>query len=789
MSARVNRGAHPKRRPVSGPLAALAVAAWMAAGSWQLACGQGKNDFERDGSETTNPEADGGALGDATLFPGIDGDVAGVLSIQPPAATIDVLIDGTGVHAAPVTFVARASGAKVAPTWTFDRAELGSIAPSGVFTPSAKLAGTGTITALYGGVKATATVSVRIHSIQNGAPPGAPPPDKGGVGGEGLGGKVDDATIKRLRGGGPPSDVTWLYPYDRTVWPRGILAPLLQWKSSHAATSVYIHLQQADFEFEGFYSGAALVHQPIDATAWSQALQGNSGDPLRVSITIADAGHVYGPIPEEWSIAPGLLKGTLYYNSYNTMMATKFGSEPQAAAVLAIQSKAGGTELSIAIPGTEKHRCVACHTISADGSTLFAEEASGPWPAYGNSASFDLRKAGALIRNYTGNAPDGTTNNRKFLWSGPSPDGTYALQSAGHTQECYGIEDGAPVSANVDSHVFRRDNGSAVKAAGFDGIIKEAVTPSFSPDGTRIAFSYWTAVPGANAGVPEGAGHTLDVMDFACGGGASGAGAPSCSSFTFSNLRRVYTNPDITNGFPAWPAWLADGVGIVFHNTVTPASGDDSPISTWQGAQAELWFADVPKTGPSAGAVAMYALNGKRDPSTSYLPTNANHPNDTVLNYEPTVNPVASGGYYWVVFTSRRMYGNVATGDPYEVGDGTYPVTKKLWVAAVDLHPTPGKDPSHPAFYLPGQELNAGNMRGYWVVDPCKSDGSKCESGDECCNGFCRQPDDGGAPVCMGKPEKGCAQEFEKCTTTGDCCLAAAGYQCLNGHCARPAPK
>jgi hypothetical protein len=179
----------------------------------------------------------------------------------------------------------------------------------------------------------------------------------------------------------------------------------------------------------------------------------------------------------------------------------------------------------------------------------------------------------------------------------------------------------------------------------------------------------------------------------------------------------------------------------------------------------------------------MASLNGK-----GYLPTSSLHPNDTQLNYEPTINPVPSGGYYWAVFTSRRMYGNVATGDPYEVGDGTYPVTKKLWVAAIDLHPTPGKDPSHPAFYLPGQEINAGNMRGYWVVDPCKKNGNACETGDECCNGFCRQPDDGGAPVCSDKPQ-GCANEFEKCEKTADCCGANNGFQCIGGHCARPTPN
>ena len=104
----------------------------------------------------------------------------------------------------------------------------------------------------------------------------------------------------------------------------------------------------------------------------------------------------------------------------------------------------------------------------------------------------------------------------------------------------------------------------------------------------------------------------------------------------------------------------------------------------------------------------------------------------------------------------------------------------------IDLHPTPGNDPSHPAFYLPGQELNAGNMRGFWVVDPCHPDGASCETGDECCNGYCR-PDAAGKLVCGGKPP-GCAQEFEKCTMTSECCGASMGFECINGFCTQPPP-
>jgi hypothetical protein len=72
--------------------------------------------------------------------------------------------------------------------------------------------------------------------------------------------------------------------------------------------------------------------------------------------------------------------------------------------------------------------------------------------------------------------------------------------------------------------------------------------------------------------------------------------------------------------------------------------------------------------------------------------------------WSSTWTAFTSGGYYWVIFTTRRAYGNVAQGDPYETNTYspiTHPVTKKLWVAALDENPTAGKDPSHPAFYLP----------------------------------------------------------------------------------------
>ena len=153
------------------------------------------------------------------------------------------------------------------------------------------------------------------------------------------------------------------------------------------------------------------------------------------------------------------------------------------------------------------------------------------------------------------------------------------------------------------------------------------------------------------------------------------------------------------------------------------------------------------------------------------------------MNFTPTVLPEAVGGYFWVIFTTHRSYGNTLPSQDNGDENG------KLWVAAIDQKLTQGQDSSHPAFYLDGQESVADNLRGFWVLPPCKQNGNSCGSGDECCTGFCRDDGEGGAWSCVPAPTGGCANEYEKCTKTSDCCQANEGYDCIGGYCAAPPPK
>ena len=84
------------------------------------------------------------------------------------------------------------------------------------------------------------------------------------------------------------------------------------------------------------------------------------------------------------------------------------------------------------------------------------------------------------------------------------------------------------------------------------------------------------------------------------------------------------------------------------------------------GSKGELWLSSSNAAAPKL--VRLSAANGT-NASGTYIPTGGNNHTATiepVLNYEPTTAPQQIGGYYWVAFTSRRLYGNVATVNPVE---------------------------------------------------------------------------------------------------------------------------
>ena len=708
-----------------------------------------------NGGTGTDGGSGGGGGGNDAGGGGPTGDADTVFAIAPLAKVI-MTAPGTSPT---VQYSATVGGVPVSPAWTTDRGELGTLdVSSGLYTTNGSIGGIGHVTATLGSASLTTTIEIDLAQISNGDDgyPGgsAGAGGFGGVGGNGPGSGAGSSQIVVLESAGSADPaVHILYPYDGTVWPRGLLAPLVAWDpATHTFDAVMITLHSNHYDYTGTFSANAtpFLNLPIPADVWNTLSYSNDGatDPVTVTIVFSDkvTKTSVGPYTLTWHIAPGTLKGTVYYNSYGTSLVTNSGQNdydnlPFGAATLAIKPGATAPIVVAGSNSTDDSGCRVCHTVSANGQELITQHGND----YAVSSLYDLQ-------TYTESAVAGTVN----VWPALAPDGSWFMTTSG-----------ASVASAGDT-TSRAYSGSGVLQSPQPTITPaglQATLPVFSPDGKHMSFNFWG--PGSAGGDSK----SLATIDY------------DATTQTFSNKTVQYTPG---TGVVSWSSFLPTNDAVVFEDELVSGAGQFG--YTWKTGQGQLYWVDM----ATHTAHRLDAANGLGSNGVAYLPTyGSNHTGsgDVVLNYEPTVNPVVSGGYAWVVFTSRRLYGNVATTSAYNSDprdyDWRHTITpKKLWVAAIDLNAPPGTDPSHPAFYLPAQELYAGNARGVWTVDPCHADGSACETGDECCGGYCREGSGSSGLVCSSTQES-CSQEYEICTQTSDCCGgSAAGIYCIDGHCA-----
>jgi hypothetical protein len=749
----------------------------------------------------------GGQGGGIFISTGSGGTQMQGFDVQP--AALQTLTVPIGQTMPAVTYTATLDGQPISAGWGLDKGNVGTIPPgpsaTAVFTPTGTTGGLVTVQAGLNMMVVQRQILVQLSGEQNGPNPGSPAEAGqipgavgdlkagggiGGVGGEGLGVAVDAGTLTVLAspaGNGAAQGLSLVYPYDKTVWPRGLLAPLLQWDWSVGdADAIQIELSTTtgSFSWKGTFgkpailgqTGGKFVRHPIPQDIWTMATNtaGGSADQLTVKLTVAQGGQAYGPVVQTWTVAPARLSGTIYYNSYGTQLAKNDvgavgGDQRYGGAVLSIRVGDTGPKLvaggNAANNGADSMQCRVCHSVAANGSRLVVQQGNN----YGLSSAYDLSPNGA-----TEQMMPGATSWFPAIY----PDGSLALTPSGQLRSL--------------------PTGTSTPVNGLAAVATSLGTPAFSPDGKLVAFN-----PMAGPAVTAPA-QTLMVMSF------------DVATSTFSSPTIVVSDagqPAATR--PGWPAFFPDGKSVVFEHQSAPGTdAPDGALWTRKGANGQIAWTSVadansvtpldqlngkgylPKLAAASSlsctADGVQVAAGAAGPGGIIASPDLDHGGDVDHNYEPTVNPIASGGYAWVVFTSRRMYGSVANippfcSDPRGVDLVINTTPKKLWVAAVDINGQLGTDPSHPAFYLPGQELLAGNSRGFWTLDPCRMDGQTCDTGDQCCGGFCEPSGPGGTLTCSNMPPGGtCSQPQEKCTTAADCCDKT--NVCIGGFCAQKGP-
>jgi hypothetical protein len=729
-----------------------------------------------------NPAGPAGAAGSGgaggILFAPYDGGSAGTFSFPDgstggapanPDASMTYTLAGTIMSDAPPTITV--SG-KPAPAhlvlkladgampqniiWTVDNVAVGSVGSDGVFTANGSVGGVVTVTAAVGNGTLTTMITVNVDITDD---PGSLSP-------------MDATTLKA--GGQGDAQFKWLYPYDGTVFPRGLEAPTLQ-LSGQGTRATYTKITAPHFS----YQQVANVNDPLRITIPPAIWKGLTltvglKDKVTVSVNKLAGSTASGPVTESWLIAGASINGVIYYNTYiGSMLADGGGG---------IMRIPAGQNAQLVVKG-----CTVCHSISANGGVMAAGSQNAPNPMGDwnpvTSQTYDLATTGAATTRTT------SSEGRTFSFMGLVPDGTKGLVS-GLPPKRNGpfLPHGIFSTPGTPSKLVDTMTGADIAAPSLGALVQYATTPAFSPDGAHVAFVNSDRLgptcldaKTCDATCLASCQRVLSMMDF------DGTASPP----VFSNLVDLVTGAGMGKAV-AWPTFLPDGKAILFHQGDSLDSdvfqGDFSPLGP---QYAELRLVET----ADKTVKALNALNGRDATGTTYLPYG-----ETVegrLNYEPSVLPVPVGGYYWVLFTSRRTYGNTISptsgdppgNDPFGSENSPSP-RKKIWIAAIDIDHAGRPDPSHPAFYLPGQELRTANMRAFAALAPCKPMNESCETGADCCGGYCRETSRAadGTPMlaCVPPQMNTCSNHLEPCKTAVDCCNPAD--QCINGLCAQIIP-
>ncbi len=639
--------------------------------------GTGSADTTATSGTTLDPSSTGTTMGSDTTTIGEDPIVE--VQIDPLDAII-VVQDGNIPPATQYKAIGITQGGLEVPvdgTWGWDRLDLASLGgQSGSFNVTGLAGGKGTVSfdpaGPLGIVSTSATVKLQFISEPE-------PVDPGVKDGFGLAGEADPL-------------LTLLYPYDKTVFPRGLTGPTIQWNGGGANDIYYIHVYNDYFEYKAY----AKVPPPsrynfpkLPSDIWLKLTASTEG-PVQLDVQRFDGIKAYLAKTQTWTIAPANLTGTVYYwevNNGNVVRLNIGADKPEQF----IQKPPGVT-------------CVACHSVSKDGSRIAAAFHGGysPWNTI-DAATGQVLYYPDLASGFQAISPNGS----HVLWGQSDETGILKLSTY----------DNKAVLANLTA-----PGGKPVH-------------PVWSGDGNKVAFARktdgnWLDFNNSELWLAE-----IDLM-----------------TNTFSNVKQIVDKMPAPLSTTTFPTFAPDSQWIAF-NRLNQART--------RGANTEVWITNL----DGSVQTRLDQANG----------LGIVEPGQDKTTYEPTFLPVSVGGYYWLIIGSERKYGNTLT----DMNPGSR--RKQLWVTAIDSNIEPGKDPSHPAFWLPGQELNNSNMRGEWALAPCKEIGEGCNAGFDCCGGFCYAAEEGQPPTCNNMPDT-CSHQGDACEVDAACCEGEG--TCIGGFCA-----
>jgi len=512
-----------------------------------------------------------------------------------------------------------------------DATKLGALEDT-TFTASGNAAGKGGVFAERGDLTGSTSVIVTVHTTDLG--PGVP---------------ADGADRFPDTSPAGAMSQTIVYPLDGAVMPSSVKAPDVQWEGPTAGEDLYrVRLTAGFATVDKIVAGGPdfTFHALPTEAEWALLKTSAGNGTIQISVDHWDATNgPHGGAPVDVKMVPADITGAIYYWNLEAGRMERIDAMGRAPAIANPPAP----------PSNPNNRCVACHTVSRDGRYLSAEL----WGGGAEGAVFDL--ADPNVR--TGDpaptvAPLIEGSTYRALFSTFNPDASRLLINNGTRLELIDPRSGAPVLTS----------GTALPISG-------AAHPSWSPDGSTIAFV---------RNVMNGAAPATWAVDYTRGDLGL---IPVTGPDSFGDAVTIVDSANVDPAFvaPSWPTWAPDSQWIAYGAGVNSRGRNDGIPAVYPGS--------------------LFIVNKAGGPPIR-LDIACGNVRDCHL---PNFSPYDAGGYFWLVFYSTRDYGNALAGTKGRQ-------RRQLWVTAIDKAKlAAGEDASSVAYWLPDQDVQAQNMSAYWA--------------------------------------------------------------------------
>ena len=522
----------------------------------------------------------------------------------------------------------------------------------------------------------------------------------------------------------PFESASILYPLEGARMPNNVGAPEVQWYPRQRAGDVFrIELAAPSAVVRGFaYDDGRLFRSSfrVPAEAWRAIADSARGAEVSLRVDRIPMGReaIVRGAPITIELSAEGVFGTLYYWQVRL--------DPEASDVLRVDAASGERESVFA---TEPGTCVGCHALSHDGRRLAA-----------TTDARALSWATAVVDTTSAEAPPPDVFaplNPGYHFFAFSPDDRRILASRAEGAEGSGR-----------SRLVLLDGESGAVIDGARGLPSgDAGYPAWSPDGDWVAW-----MDGGDDGTR---GTTLATRI---------AVAPVEGDDALGALRVVHEGESLSGSLEGGrtdsrPTWSPDSRFLAFAHGTSSVSSIEPGFAP---PRAALYL--VPREGGEP--LRLDRGMGREGPVEAFWPV-----------FSPFVTLEPDGKHlYWLAFYSRQHYGNALAGTR-----GTD--RRQLWVMAIDpARAEAGEDPSHPPYWLPGQDVRVDNIAAIWAPNACRGRGESCGASSECCSEVCdADPGDPSQLTC--RPPNVCRRGGESCEDASDCCgslacnLGVCGYE------------